>query len=159
MEEGYLKSRYNSMNLINVERSIKLNNRVNNLYSYFLDDNPPINKVNNINKEINSKNFSAIRKRNNNLNDIQAPLPMIRVRRINANQKEIKEMRNKITGRKIMNRFNYQILKNKKWGEEDPMKKKDNTLLKKVGENIMTIDNIPKNNNGLMKSASVGNIF
>ena len=34
MEEGYLKSRYNSMNLINVERSIKLNNRVNNLYSY-----------------------------------------------------------------------------------------------------------------------------
>jgi len=159
MEEGYLKSRYNSMNLINVERSIKLNNRVNNLYSYFLDDNPPINKVNKIDKDNNSKNFSAIRKRNNNFNEVQAPLPMIRVRRINVNQKEIKEMRNKITGRKIMNRFNYQILKNKKWGEEDPMKKIDNTLLKKVGENIMTIDNIPKNNNGLMKSASVGNIF
>ena len=160
MEEGYLKSRYNSMNLINLERSIKLNNRINNLYSYFLDDNPQINKVKKTDKEKHNKNFSAIRKKNNNFNDIQAPLPMIRVRRINVNQNEIKEMKNKIKGRKIINKFNYQILKNKKWGEEDPMKKKDNnTILKKVGENIMTIDSINKNNNGLMKSASVGNIF
>ena len=159
MEEGYLKSRYNSMNLVNVERSIKLNNKINNLYNYFLDDNPPINKVNTIDKKYPFKNNSAVRKRNNNYYELKAPLPLIRVKRVNVNQKEIKEKQNKIKGRRIINRFNYQILNDKKWGEEDPMKKKDDTILKKVGENIMTIDNNHKINKGLIKSASVGNIF
>ena len=113
--------------------------------------------------------------KNNNKIINQAPLPIIKVYRINVNKSEIREMKNKIKGRRIMNRFNLKILKDKKWGENDENIKKenfglekknslkskdDNNLLKRAGENIMTYDdNKRKIKRGLFKSASAENIF
>ena len=182
MEEGYLKSKYNSMNLMNLQKSIQLKNNIHNLYSYFEDDTPinqiNKNKKNTIEFERISKNYSAMRRRKiiNNRIINEAPLPNIKVHRINVNKSEIREMKNKIKGRKMLNKFNYGILKDKRWGEDDGSKKKKNfgfekknslksnddinNLLKRTGENIIIKE---ENNNkikrGLFKSASAENIF
>ena len=183
MEEGYLKSRYNSLDLINSQKSIQLSNRINNLYSYFEDNEfSNIKKngsiLNTLDLDRHSKNYSAlrIRKKNNHIIN-PAPLPQIKVHRINVNKSEIREIKNKIKGRKILNKFNYKIIKDKRWGEEDENINKErnelgnkitlkkytnkNNLLKRIGENIMTNDNNSRVNikKGLIKSASVGNIF
>ena len=160
MEEGYLKSKYNSMNLISLQKRIHLNNKIPNLYSYFGEN------VDNINYNKNSKRTII-----NN-----APLPVIKVHRVNENKSEIKEMRNKIKGRKIINKFNFKILKDKKWGEED--KKNENITSSNNNDNVISVDNnninklkrVAKNiinseNNNprikkkLIKSASTGRIF
>ena len=160
MEEGYLKSKYNSMNLISLQKRIHLNNKIPNLYSYFGEN------VDNINHNKNSKRTII-----NN-----APLPVIKVHRVNENKSEIKEMRNKIKGRKIINKFNFKILKDKKWGEED--KKNENITSSNNNDNVISVDNnninklkrVAKNiinseNNNprikkkLIKSASTGRIF
>ena len=177
MEEGYLKSRYNSMNTINLPDSIKLSSDINNLYSYFEDKENTINISENIDDENSYKKYSAIRnkKRNNKLIISQAPLPVIKAHRVNSNRSEIREMKNKVKGRRILNKFNYSIIKDKNWGEEDQnkineklrkeqlnsvkIKNDENNLLKKVGENIVKINNNHRINKKLTKSASVGNIF
>ena len=101
---------------------------------------------------------------------------MIKVHRVNENKSEIKEMRNKIKGRKIINKFNFKILKDKKWGEED--KKNENITSSNNNDNVISVDNnninklkrVAKNiinseNNNprikkkLIKSASTGRIF
>ena len=181
MEERYLKSKYNSMNLVNIQKSIQLKNNINNLFSYFVDNDlnnkKTIDNKNRIEIEKISKNYSAMRNKGKNNNKIinQAPLPIIKVNRININKSEIREMKNKIKGRKILNRFNLKILKDKKWGENDENIKKENfllekknsfkgkdnkNLLKRAGENIMTYDDSNnKMKRGLFKSASAENIF
>ena len=182
MEEGYLKSRYNSMNLINIQKSIQLKKNINNLYSYFEDNDSIKNNKNNKNTiefERISKNYSAMRRRivNNKIIN-EAPLPNIKVQRINVNKSEMRDMKNRIKGRKILNKFNYGILKDKRWGEDDGDKKKknfgfekknsfksigdDNNLLKRTGENIIINDENNGGNKikrGLFKSASAENIF
>ena len=65
MEEGYLKSRYNSLDLINSQKSIQLSNRINNLYSYFEDNEfSSIKKngsnLNTLDLDRHSKNYSAL---------------------------------------------------------------------------------------------------
>ena len=181
MEERYLKSKYNSMNLVNIQKSIQLKNNINNLFSYFVDNDlnnkKTIDNKNRIEIEKISKNYSAMRNKGKNNNKIinQAPLPIIKVHRINIYKSEIREMKNKIKGRKILNRFNLKILKDKKWGENDENIKKENfllekknsfkgkdnkNLLKRAGENIMTYDDSNnKMKRGLFKSASAENIF
>ena len=182
MEEGYLKSRYNSMNPISLPDSIKLSSDINNLYSYFEDKDNTNNISENIDNNKSLKNYSSIRnikrnKDNNNNNNViiyQPPLPVIKAHRVNTNKSEIREMKNKIKGRKILNKFNYSIIKDQNWGEEDEKKineklrleqlnslknKNDDNLLKKVGENIIKNNNNHKINKKLIKSASAGNIF
>ena len=122
------------------------------------------------------KIYSAVRnkRRNNDIIINKAPLPKIRINRANINKSEMREIKNKIKGRKIINRFNYGILKDKRWGEDDQNAKKkhfgfekqnslkskdDYNLLKKAGENIMTNGDNIRIKRGLFKSASVGNIF
>ena len=179
MEEGYLKSKYNSMNTIDTQKSIQLSDNINNLYKYF-EDNDSINKnedkKNTIEVQKMPKIYSAVRnkRRNNDIIINKAPLPKIRINRANINKSEMREMKNKIKGRKIINRFNYGILKDKRWGEDDQNAKKkhfgfekqnslkskdDYNLLKKAGENIMTNGDNIRIKRGLFKSASVGNIF
>ena len=177
MEEGYLKSRYNSMNTINLPDSIKLSSDINNLYSYFIDKDNTLNMSGNIYDENTYKKYGPIRnkKRNNKLIIYQPPLPVIKAHRVNSNRSEIREMKNKEKGRRILNKFNYSIIKDKNWGEEDQNKineklrkeqlnslknkNTENNLLKKVGENIVKINNNHRINKKLTKSASVGNIF
>ena len=167
MEEGYLKNRYNSVNSLNFQDSIQLKRNINNLYHYFEDDGANNIKIN-ADKKI-TKNYSAlrVRRKNNNTNIINdAPLPKIKVQRINSNKREIREFKNKIRGRKIINRFNFRILKNKKWGENDEKDENnrqdifrfENDLLKRVGENIMERDD-NRIKRHLIKSASAENIF
>ena len=97
-------------------------------------------------------------------------------------------IKDQIKGRKIINKFNYKIVKNKKWGEEDEKKKKEREMmnfgldrgssknnnnqnyqnednrnkLKQVGKNIISIPdgkyNI-RNRRNLFRSSSAGNIF
>ena len=162
MEEGYLKSRYNSMNSLNLQRSIQLKRDIHNLYHYFKDDEPN-NKII-IEKNL-SKNFSALRDRRKTNNNIinEAPLPKIKVHRVVVNKKEIKEFKNRVRGRKIMNKFNYRILQDKKWGDKDENKRREmlefeNDLLRRVGSNIMAHDDNGMKRH-LFKSASAGNIF
>jgi hypothetical protein len=177
MEEGYLKSRYNSMNTINLPDSIKLSSDINNLYSYFIDKDNTLNMSGNIYDENTYKKYGPIRnkKRNNKLIIYQPPLPVIKAHRVNSNRSEIREMKNKEKGRRILNKFNYSIIKDKNWGEEDQNKineklrkeqlnslknkNTENNLLKKVAENIVKINNNHRINKKLTKSASVGNIF
>lgn len=188
MEEGYLKSRYNSMNTINLQKSIKLSNDINNLYSYFEDkDNINNNISKNIDNDKSLKIYSTIRnkKRNININNdnsnknniiiYQAPLPVIKAHRVKSNKSEIRERKNRIKGRRILNKFNYSIIKDENWGEEDQNKineklrleqlnslknkNDENNVLKKVGENIIKINNNNRLSKKLIKSASAGNIF
>ena len=188
MEEGYLKSRYNSMNTINLQKSIKLSNDINNLYSYFEDkDNINNNISKNIDNDKSLKIYSTIRnkKRNININNdnsnknniiiYQAPLPVIKAHRVKSNKSEIRERKNRIKGRRILNKFNYSIIKDENWGEEDQNKineklrleqlnslknkNDENNVLKKVGENIIKINNNNRLSKKLIKSASACNIF
>ena len=184
MEEGYLKSRYDSMNTINLQKSIKLSSDINNLYSYFEDKDIPNNKSEKIDNNKSLKIYSTIRntKRNNINNNINknniiiyhAPLPLIKVHRVTSNKSEIRERKNKIKGRRILNRFNYSIIKDENWGEEDQKKineklrleqlnslknKNEDNLLRKVGENIIKINSNHRPSKKLIKSASAGNIF
>ena len=178
MEEGYLKSKYNSVNTMDLQNSIKLSSDINNLYSYF-EDRENINRMkeNILQKENNLKIYSAIKnkKKNNNIIIYQAPLPVIKSHRVNSNKSEIKERKNIIKGRRILNNFNYSIINDKNWGEEDLNKKKElskieyhntlknknseHNLLKKVGENIINTNKSHRIKRSLIKSASVGNIF
>lgn len=145
------------MNSLNLQKSIQLKRNINNLYRYFEDE---LNNKINIDKNI-SKNKSALRNRrktNNNTIINETPLPKIKIYRVIVNKKEIKEFKNKIRGTKIMNKFNYGILKNKKWGENDENKRKEilgfgHNLLKRVGEGIMAHDD-NKIKRNLFKSAS-----
>ena len=192
MNEKYLKNRYNSMNSINIQNnSIQLTNNVKapNLISYFHEDiKESEKKIESENEEEFDNdfnhNFNTLQKeKNKNRN---SALPVLRVRKNEIDRFNLNELKNQIKGRKIINKFNYKIIKNKKWGEEDEKKKKeremmnfgldsrnsDNNIinqnndnrnqLKKVGENIINIKddkyNIRSRRN-LFRSASAGNII
>ena len=67
-------------------------------------------------------NFNTLQKeKNKNRN---SALPVLRVRKNEIDRFNLNELKNQIKGRKIINKFNYKIIKNKKWGEEDDKKKK-----------------------------------
>ena len=192
MDERY-KNKYNSMNSINMSNnSIQLTNKVKapNLYSYFQETKKEPEK--NLYNNIDDNNDEDLRKDYNSLQkekklERNSALPIIRVRKKEINRFYLNELKNQIKGRRIINKFNYKIINNKKWGEEDEKKKKEREMLnfgldnrnknnssiqnidinriqlKKVGENIMNINDdkysMRSRRAHLFRSSSAGNIF
>ena len=191
MDEKLIRNKYNSVNAINMQNnSIQLTNKVKalNLYSYFREilKEPEKNLESNEEEEDNNNNdinndFSTLQKEKNQ--ERNSALPTIRVKRKEISRFNLNEMRKQMSGRKIINKFNYKIIKNKKWGEEDEKKKKEREMqnfgldsgsvnkkenndsnriqLKKIGENIINDDkyNIRARKAHLFRSSSAGNIF
>ena len=145
LEEKYSKNKYNSMNSLNSIQndSIQLTNKVKapNLYSYFHE---PVKeaekKLETNNEEYNDnefKDFYTLEKEKEKEREKErekekekkyvrnSALPAIRLRKKEIDKNQLREINNQINGRKIINRFNYKIIKNKKWGEEDEEKKKE----------------------------------
>ena len=191
MDEKLIRNKYNSVNAINMQNnSIQLTNKVKapNLYSYFREilKEPEKNLESNEEEEDNNNNdinndFSTLQKEKNQ--ERNSSLPTIRVKRKEISRFNLNEMRKQMSGRKIINKFNYKIIKNKKWGEEDEKKKKEREMqnfgldsgsvnkkenndsnriqLKKIGEYIINDDkyNIRARKAHLFRSSSAGNIF
>ena len=194
LDEKYIRNKYNSVNSINMQNSnIQLTNNIKapNLYSYFHESiKEPEKKLESNNDEnyedndFNRDFYNLERERNKERN---SALPIIRIRKNELNKNHLNELKNQIKGRKIINKFNYKIIKNKKWGEEDEKKKKEREMLnygyengnsnnnpvdsnnkriqlKKVGESIIDINNdgkytIRSRKPKLFRSSSAGNFF
>ena len=192
MDDKYLKNKYNSMNLINMQNnSIQLTKNVKapNLYSYFHEvlKEPEKNLESNEEEEYeidSNKDFNTLQKEKNK--DRNSALPVLRLRKNEIDRFNMNAIKNQMKGRKIINKFNYKIVKNKKWGEEDEKKKKEREMmnfgldsgsnnnninnqnednrnqLKQVAKNIISVQdgkyNI-RNRRNLFRSASAGNIF
>ena len=190
MDEKNIRNKYNSVNSLNMQNdSIQLTNKVKapNLYSYFHEilKEPEKNLKSNEddddnNNDLNNDFYTLQKEKNQERN---SALPTIRVKRKEINRFNLNEMRKQMSGRNIINKFNYKIIKNKKWGEEDEKKKKEREMqnfgldsgsinkkenkdinriqLKKIGENIINDDkyNIRARKVHLFRSSSAGNIF
>jgi len=174
MDEKYIKNKYNSMNYINMQNnSIQLTNNVKapNLYSYFHESmKEPEKKLesndeeedNNKDKNIDfNKDFYTLDKERNK--ERNSALPAIRVRKKQIDRYNLNELRNQLKGRKIINKFNYKIIKNKKWGEEDEKKKKEREMLNfgldsrnASSSNIQNNQNNNNNDSNRVKLKKVG---
>ena len=124
--EKYSKNKYNSMSSINnMQNSIKLTNniKVPNLYSIF-HDTINIEKNNESINNYNDKDYYFLEKSRNN-----SALPIIGLRKKEVNENELSIIKNKKEGRRIINKFNYKIIKDRKWGQEDEKKIKEREAL------------------------------
>ena len=122
------------MNSLNMQNSIQLTNNVKspNLYSIFHE---PI-LMESINNE-NEKDLYNLGQ--NRIRDKNASLPVIRFRKKETN---VSDIRSRLEGRKIINKFNYKILKNKKWGEDDKKRGREaNNDFENISSNNIHIDN------------------
>ena len=137
MDEKYSKRKLNSNNSaisLNMQDSIQLSNNLKapNLYSIFHE---PI-LMESVNNE-NDKDFYNIGQYRNR--DKNTSLPIIRFRKRENN---VGDIRNRIEGRKIINKFNYKILKNKKWGEDGKNKGREtNNEFENRSSNNIHFDN------------------
>ena len=64
-----------------------------------------------------------------------------------SNKSEIRERKNRIKGRRILNKFNYSIIKDENWGEEDQNKINEKLRL----EQLNSLKNKNDENNVLGK--------
>ena len=150
----------------------------NDNYGYDSKNN---NNEYNIDNYYNERQQVKIRKQNKN--DRKSALPSIRFRKREINSNKLREIENQIRGRKIINRFNFKIIKDKKWGDEDEDMKKERgkfnfiknnnvnqdinnnknskSKLLKIGEHILNKDNNLNKLKGkfMFRSSSAGNIF
>ena len=137
MDGKYSKKIYNSnnsMNSLNMQNSIQLTNNVKapNLYSIFHEPN----LMESVNNE-NDKDFYNLGQ--NKIRDKNTSLPIIRFRKKETN---VSVIRNRLEGRKIINKFNYKILKNKKWGEDDKKRRREaNNEFENISSNNIHVDN------------------
>ncbi len=200
MNSYFLKKKYNSINYLknkpndNIQLAKKIQST--NLYKYFNDlQNGSIIKKEEKEKETitsseNSDSFSVIEKkqkieREKNGKNYSALPTLKKTTKKIIDKKLLQDLQKRMSGRKIINKFNFKIIKNKNWGKEAGWKNdffnSDNTnrnydnipnnksfdnnnkfKWKKYGQNIIKqFDDkyTHRSRKGLLKSSSAENIY